>query len=143
MYTSGRSFFSALRRSREGAWIEIPLAQAQKMSGLVNIEQAIAQTGQMAQVWPEVKKKINPLGAITKYFEMLGVPAMALRSDEEVQEMLKQEQQEMQRQQEMQEGLAMAQAAAPAAEAAKNLTAAANDSNPAITSWLGVPGGWE
>ena len=47
------------------------------------------------------------------------------------------------RQQEMQEGLAMAQAAAPAAEAAKNLTAAANDSNPAITSWLGVPGGWE
>ena len=120
-----------------------PLAQAQKMSGLVNIEQAIAQTGQMAQVWPEVKKKINPVGAITKYFEMLGVPAMALRSDEEVQEMLKQEQQEMQRQQEMQEGLAMAQAAAPAAEAAKNLTAAANDSNPAITSWLGVPGGWE
>ena len=68
---------------------------------------------------------------------------LALRSDEEVQEMLKQEQQEMQRQQEMQEGLAMAQAAAPAAEAAKNLTAAANDSNPAITSWLGVPGGWE
>lgn len=29
------------------------------------------------------------------------------------------------------------------AEAAKNLTAAANDSNPAITSWLGVPGGWD
>ena len=32
---SGTFFpFSYSRRSREGAWIEIPLAQAQKMSGL-------------------------------------------------------------------------------------------------------------
>ena len=70
-------------------------------------------------------------------------PTLNWKLKQQLQEMLKQEQQEMQRQQEMQEGLAMAQAAAPAAEAAKNLTAAANDSNPAITSWLGVPGGWE
>lgn len=120
-----------------------PLAQAQKMSGLVNIEQAIAQTAQMAQIWPEVTKKIDPLGAIAKYFEMLGVPAAALRSDEDVQQMIQAEQEEQQRQQQLQEGLAVAQAAAPAADAAKNLTEAANDSNPAISSWMGVPGGWD
>ena len=120
-----------------------PLAQAQKMSGLVNIEQAIAQTAQMAQIWPEVTKKIDPLGAIAKYFEMLGVPAAALRSDEAVEQMLKAEQEEAQRQQQMQEGLAVAQATAPVADAAKNLTAAANDANPAISSWMGIPGGWD
>lgn len=120
-----------------------PLAQAQKMSGLVNIEQAIAQTAQMAQIWPEVTKKIDPLGAIAKYFEMLGVPAVALRSDEEVQQMIAEEQKQMQEQQQLQEGLAVAQATAPVADAAKNLTAAANDANPAISSWMGIPGGWD
>lgn len=115
-----------------------PLAQAQKMSGLVNIEQALAQVAQMAQIWPEVVKKIDAFGTIGKYFEMLGVPAVIQRSDEEAAQMVAQEQQEMARQQEMQEGLAMAQAAAPAADAAKNLTEAANDTNPALSSWLGV-----
>lgn len=120
-----------------------PLAQAQKMSGLVNIEQGIAQVAQMAQIWPEVIKKINPLLTISKYFEMLGAPAIMQRSDEEVQQMIAQEQQEMARQQQLQEGIAMAQAAAPAADAAKNLTEAANDTNPALSSWLGVGGEFE
>ena len=120
-----------------------PLAQAQKMSGLVNVEQAIAQVAQMAQIWPEVVKKVDPLATVSKYFEMLGAPAVMQRSNEAVQEIIEQEQKAMQEQQELQEGLAMAEAAAPAAEAAKNLTEAANDSNPALTSWLGVPGGWD
>lgn len=120
-----------------------PLAQAQKMSGLVNIEQAIAQVAQMAQIWPEVVKKVDPLATISKYFEMLGAPAVMQRSTEEVQEILAQEQQAMQEQQELQEGLAVAQAAAPAADAAKNLTEAANDMNPAVNSWLGMGGGLE
>jgi len=58
-------------------------------------------------------------------------------------EVLMQEQQEMARQQELQEGLAMAQAAAPAADAAKNLTEAAQATNPALSSWLGVAGEFE
>lgn len=120
-----------------------PLAQAQKMSGLVNIEQGIAQVAQMAQLWPEVLKKVDPLETISKYFEMLGAPAAMQRSNEVVQELLAQEQKAMQEQQEMAQGLAMAQAAAPLADAAKNMTEAANDANPALTSWLGVPGGWE
>lgn len=120
-----------------------PLAQAQKMSGLVNIEQGIAQVAQMAQLWPEVLKKIDPLATISKYFEMLGAPAVMQRSNEAVAEILAQEQKAMQEQQEMANTMAMAQAAAPLADAAKNMTEAANDANPAITSWLGVPGGWE
>lgn len=120
-----------------------PLAQAQKMSGLVNIEQGIAQVAQMAQLWPEVLKKIDPLATISKYFEMLGAPAVMQRSNEAVAEILAQEQKAMQEQQEVANAMEMAQAAAPLADAAKNMTAAANDANPALTSWLGVPGGWE
>lgn len=120
-----------------------PLAQAQKMSGLVNIEQGIAQVAQMAQLWPEVLKKIDPIATISKYFEMLGAPAVMQRSNEVVAELIEQEQKALQEQQQMAEGMAMAQAAAPLADAAKNMTEAANDANPALTSWLGVPGGWE
>ena len=36
-----------------------PLAQAQKMSGLVNIEQAVSFAGQMAQIYPEALKAIE------------------------------------------------------------------------------------
>lgn len=120
-----------------------PLAQAQKMSGLVNIEQGIAQVAQMAQLWPEVLKKVDPIATVSKYFEMLGAPAVMQRSNEVVAELIEQEQKAMQEQQQMAEGMAMAQAAAPLADAAKNMTEAANDANPALTSWLGVPGGWE
>lgn len=117
-----------------------PLAQAQKMSGLVNIEQAIAFVGQMAQIWPEVTKKVDPFGTISKYFENVGAPAIIQRSNEDAMELMAQEQEEMARQQQLQEGLAMAQAAAPAADAAKNLTEAAQSTNPALSSWLGVAG---
>ena len=74
---------------------------------------------------------------------MLGAPAIMQRSNEVVQELIAQEQNEMARQQQLQENLAMAQAAAPAADAAKNLTEAANDTNPALSSWLGVAGEFE
>lgn len=120
-----------------------PLAQAQKMSGLVNIEQGIAQIGQMAQIWPDVIKKLDPISTISEYFELLGMPAIAQRSDEEVQKMIEAEQEQMAQQQAMEQQAMAAQSVAPIADAAKNLTAAANDANPALTSWLGIPGGWE
>ena len=120
-----------------------PLAQAQKMSGLVNIEQGIAQAAQMAQLWPETLKKIDPIATIGKYFEMLGMPAIAQRSDEEVAKMIQAEQEQMAQQEQMAMETQAVQNIAPVADAAKNLTEAANDANPAITSWLGVPGGWQ
>lgn len=115
-----------------------PLAQAQKMSGLVNIEQAVAFTVQMAQAWPEALKAVDPFGTIKDYYEMLGAPARMQRSMEDIQQMIRQEQEAMAQQQEEARQMAAAQAAAPMAQAAKNMTEAANDGNPALRNLLGI-----
>jgi len=117
-----------------------PLAQAQKMSGLVNIEQAVSFVGQMAQLYPETLKSVDPLQTVKRYFELLGAPAVMQRSMEEIEEMLQAEQEEARRQQQIAEMQAAAQTAAPAAQAAKNLTEAAQDGNPALQNLLGVSG---
>lgn len=120
-----------------------PLAQAQKMSGLVNIEQAIAFAAQMGQIWPDAVKKVDPVGTVTEYFELLGAPGRMQRSAEEVEAMIQQEQEMMAQQEQAQQQAMAAQAMAPAAQAAKNLTEAANDGNPALQSLMGInaPGG--
>lgn len=117
-----------------------PLAQAQKMSGLVNIEQATAFVAQMAQLYPEALKAIDPIQTVKRYFELLGAPAVMQRSVEDIQKMLQAEQEMAQEQQQMAQMQAMAQAAAPAAQAAKNITEAANDGNPALQNLMGVTG---
>lgn len=115
-----------------------PLAQAQKMSGLVNIEQAISFVMQMAQAWPEAIKTVDPMGTISKYMELLGAPATMRRSEDEIQQMIQQEQEAMQKAQEEQQAVQMAQALPGITQAAKNATEAANDGNPALQSWLGM-----
>lgn len=117
-----------------------PLAQAQRMSGLVNIEQAIAFTAQMAQMWPDSIKMIDPLGTIAKYFDLLGAPAKMRRPEEEVQQMIEQEQKAMQQAQQEQQAMQMAQALPDITKAAENATNAANDGNPALQDWLGMSG---
>lgn len=117
-----------------------PLAQAQKMSGLVNIEQATAFVAQMAQLYPESLKAIDPIQTVKRYFDLLGAPAVMQRSVEDIQKMLQAEQEAMQKQEQMAEMQAVAQAAAPAAQAAKNITDAANDGNPALQNLMGVTG---
>ena len=117
-----------------------PLAQAQKMSGLVNIEQATAFVAQMAQLYPEALKTIDPLQTVKRYFELLGAPAVMQRSTEDIMNMIQQEQEAMEQQKQMAEMQAMAQAAAPAAQAAKNITEAANDGNPALQNLMGLTG---
>lgn len=115
-----------------------PLAQAQKLSGLTNIEQAVAFVGQMAQIWPDAIKKIDPVGTVAEYFELLGAPAKIQRSNEEVYQMIQKEQELAEKQQQIAEAQAMAQTAAPAAQAAKNLTDAAHDGNPALQQLMGI-----
>ena len=117
-----------------------PLAQAQQMSGLVNIEQAISFTAQMAQFWPDVLKAIDPLGTIARYMDMLGAPAKMRRPEEEVMQLIQQEQQAIQQAQQEQQAVQMAQAMPELAQAAKNATEAANDGNPALANWLGMTG---
>lgn len=115
-----------------------PLAQAQKMSGLVNIEQALGFVGQMAQLYPEALKMIDPLGTVKRYFDLLGAPAAMQRSVEDAVKLIQAEQEAMEEQQQKQEMIAAAEASAPAAQAAKNLTDAARSGNPALQQALGI-----
>lgn len=117
-----------------------PLAQAQKMSGLVNIEQAVAFAAQMAQIYPETLQSIDAVGAINRYFDMLGAPAAMRRSKEETEQRIQQQQQQAMQQQIAEQTIAAAQATAPVAQAAKNITEAANDGNLALANWLGMGG---
>ncbi len=114
-----------------------PLAQAQKMAGLTNIEQAIAFTGQLAQFDQSVIDKVNWSKAIDSYFDMVGAPASLRRSDKEYEEIQQQKAEAMAKQQQQEEMAQAVQLAAPAAQAAKNMTEAANDGNPALAEWLG------
>lgn len=117
-----------------------PLAQAQKMSGLINIEQAISFVLQMAQAWPDALKTVNAVDTINKYMDFLGAPAKMRRSPEEIKQMIDQEQQALQQQQQEQAVMQAAQAAPQLTQAAKNATDAANAGNPAIQQWMGMGG---
>lgn len=118
-----------------------PLAQAQKMSGLVNIEQAFAFTAQAAQADPTLWYKVNLPETINRYFDMLGAPATMKRSDDEYEKSVQQIQQQQAQEKQEQNAMNLAQAAAPAAQAAKNATDAANDGNPALRQMLGLDEG--
>ncbi len=115
-----------------------PLAQAQKMSGLVNIEQAFAFVMQLAQGDPNVLHKFNFVEALNRYFEMLGAPSTIRRTDDEYNEIMQGLQQQAQAKEAEQNAMNMIQSAVPAAQAAKNATEAANDGNPALQQFLGM-----
>lgn len=114
-----------------------PLAQAQRMSGLTTIEQAVAFVGQMAGMYPDVLMKLDENEVIDRYFEALGASASMLRPDDVVQQMIAQKQQ--QEQQEKMAAMTM-QGAAPMAQAVQSMTDAANNGNPAMAELLGMPG---
>lgn len=129
----------AMIMSQEEVTIEYisPLAQAQKMAGLTNIEQAIAFTGQLAQFDQSVLDKVNWTKAIDDYFDMVGAPAGLKRTEDEFEAIQKQKAEAAAKQEQQAEMAQAVQLAAPAAQAAKNITDAANDGNPALKQWLG------
>lgn len=104
-----------------------PLAQAQKLSGLIAIEQAFSFVASIAQMYPEALDKLNPVEAVDKYYEWLGGPAAIRRSDEEVAQIQAQRQQAMAQQQQ-------AGAMAAAAQPAKDYAQAAKVMNEAVGS---------
>ena len=115
-----------------------PLAQAQKMSGLVNIEQAVAFIAQIAQFYPNILDKMDWNETANSYIGMVGAPAKIKRTDDEYQAIQQQKQEAAEEERQMQQAAAMAQMAAPAAQAAKNATEAAQDGNPALQQILGM-----
>lgn len=114
-----------------------PLAQAQKMSGLVNIEQGLAFVANVAQMSPDVLDKIDYSEAVSRYLDMVGAPASIKRSDDDFKKIQAQKQAAQQQQQQAAQAMQMAQAAAPAAQAAKAATDAAQNGNPALRQLLG------
>ncbi len=115
-----------------------PLAQAQKMSGLVNIEQAVAFAGQLAQFEPNILKKIDWSEAINQYFALVGAPAAIKVTDDDYQKAVEQAQQMQAQMMQEQQAMNLVNAAAPAAAAAKNATEAANDGNPVVAELMGM-----
>jgi len=115
-----------------------PLAQAQKLSGLVNIEQAVSFTAQIAQFDPAALDKLNFPAAVDRYCDMLGAPAAIRRTEEEFEAIQQQKAEAAAAQQQQAQAAAAVQMAVPATVAAKNMTEAANDGNPALAQMLGM-----
>lgn len=117
-----------------------PLAQAQKMGGLVNIEQAIGFLFQLAQADQGILAKVDFSEAVNRYFEMVGAPAAIKRTDDEYKEIIQQQQEAAKQAQQEAQAAQMVQMAAPAAQAAKNATEAAENGNPALQQLMGMDG---
>ena len=115
-----------------------PLAQEQKMSGVVNIEQTIGFVMQMAQAWPEALKSVNAIKTVSKYMDYLGTPAEMRKDPEEIEQEIQAEQEAQAQAQQEQQAMMVAQAAPNITQAAKNATEAANDGNPALQEWMGM-----
>lgn len=115
-----------------------PLAQAQKMSSLVNIEQYYAFIMSLAQGNANIVQKFNFEEAADIYGVNLGVPARVIRSNDEYQQIMKQQQQAQQEQEEQAQAMQMAQLAPQMAGAAKQATEAANDGNPVMQQLMGM-----
>ena len=115
-----------------------PLAQAQKLSGLVNIEQAVSFAAQVAQFDPASLDKLNFPAAVDRYCDLLGAPAAIRRTEEEFEEIQERKAQTQAQQEQAAQAAAAVQMAVPATTAAKNMTEAANDGNPALAQMLGM-----
>ncbi len=68
------------------------IAQAQKQSGMAAIEQGIAFTAQLAQANPQVLDRVNFDAALEEGLDLLGVPAVMLRSPAETSQLRAQRQ---------------------------------------------------
>ena len=67
------------------------MAQAQKLLGVSGIERFTGYVGQVAQFDPNVLKKVKTEQIIDVYSDMLSLPPSVIRTDEEVQAMIQQE----------------------------------------------------
>lgn len=118
-----------------------PLAQAQKLGGLVSIEQAMTFVASIAQMYPEAIDKINAIEAVDKYMDILGAPAAIRRSDDEVAEIQAQRQKAAQQQEQQAALMAAAQPAKDYTQAAANLhDVTGSGASNTMSSILGIGG---
>lgn len=87
------------------------MAQAQKMVGIGTIERFVGFVGNMAQIYPEVRYKVDALNTADSVAEMLGVPQKIVKPNEDVQERIDADNQKQAQQEAIQTGMAGVQAA--------------------------------
>ena len=61
------------------------LAQAQRAVGAQSTDRMLGTIASMAQLWPEVRHKVNALQAVDEYAEMYGVPPRIIVPDDQAQ----------------------------------------------------------
>lgn len=111
------------------------LAQAQRLSGTVAVEQLVGFVGTLASTVPEVLDKLDADQAVDEYAEMLGTPTGIVRSDDDVED-LRAAREELQRQQ------AALEQASIAAQGAKTMSETPLGENSALDVVLGgITGG--
>jgi hypothetical protein len=93
------------------------LAQAQRMVAVGGIERLTDYTMNMAQMWPEARHKVNASQMVDDYAEAMGVNPNMVRSDDDVEKAMQQEQQAAQAAQAQESAAQMAQTAKTASEA--------------------------
>lgn len=94
------------------------MSQAQKLVGAVGQDRFIQSAMAVAQVWPEVRHKVNVDQVMDDYGDMLGVNPKIVRTDEEAAEARQAEQQAVARQQEAERFARLGQGAKAMSDAA-------------------------
>jgi hypothetical protein len=69
------------------------LAQAQKLVGVTAQDRLLQTAGQMAGIWPQLRHKVDPFRAFDNYGEMYGTDPLIIRTDEEADAAMAEEQQ--------------------------------------------------
>ncbi len=92
------------------------LAQAQRQTAIAGIERVAGYISNMAQIWPEVRHKFNPLQSVDEYADAIGVSPHIIHDDDSVKQAMQQEQRATQQQQMAQEAQEMAATAKTMAE---------------------------
>lgn len=87
----------------EGMELEIEfissLAQAQRAVASGGVDRLLGTVGQLAQIWPEARHKLDPLQVVDDYADMYGVNPKIIIPDDVVQQRLQAEQQQLAAQQ--------------------------------------------
>lgn len=105
------------------------MAKAQKLVGVAGTERFVSFVGNMAAAFPIVLKKVNALAVVDEYGDMMGVSSQIVRTDEDVQ-------QEVQQEQAAQRAAQMAERAPQLAGAAKQLSETDVSTDNALTRLL-------
>ena len=98
-----------------------PMARSQKADKAVAMERYVMTLSQAAQIFPEMMDRIDPDDFSAKLAEYMGVPAEAIRSDDDIKTVREQRQAAAEQQQQLEQAESMARTLKDAGQGAKAL----------------------